>query len=155
MTKTDTEAVEAAFIAGYKAAHFDPTGYDVDAAANEAWEEYAAPTAKTEPSAAGLVVPEEALFKCETCGEESNCHPLDDLALSPSGSAVCGECWDANWDADKPAWDDLPDYRSKFAALSAPTRERELLRRARDILPEGKSKLRDDIDNLLNEGSGR
>tara|TARA_A100000171_G_scaffold51315_1_gene65261 strand:- start:374 stop:865 length:492 start_codon:yes stop_codon:yes gene_type:complete len=161
MTKTNTEAVGAAFIAGYKAAHFDPTGYDVDAAANEAWEEYAAPTAKTEPSAAGLV----------------------EADVSIAARAIRQTMRDYGHNS---ADTTLPEIiaGSVCKALSAPTREREALRdaartlhlaeqfiengielgyirmpdkdtpdAANDMLPTiAKTSTR--IDNLLNEGSG-
>jgi len=62
-------------------------------------------------------VMKEALFKCETCHDENNCHPIEDLALSPSGVAVCAECWDSQHEDDMPEWNDLPDYATKFRTV--------------------------------------
>ncbi len=91
------------------------------------------PTAKTEPSATGLVRGPIAIARA-----------LDATGLLGSSDEMDVKEFEA----------ELARQGFQVTALSAPTRERELLREVRKYLWSD-SELITRIDNLLNEGSGQ
>lgn|GEM_PF-3590838 len=109
MTKTNTEAVEAAYREGYSDAD---NSYSL--AYNWEWSDARAalsPTAKTELSAAGLE-------ECATIAERDNA----ELAVAMMYRAVTGK--EAEWSSEFRLSHAVVEVE---AALSAPTREREWL----------------------------
>lgn len=61
------------------------------------------------------------LVRCESCEEECNCHPPDEMRWSradPGGepTPICEGCWDASPGDHEPDWFDLEPVVVRLAA---------------------------------------